>query len=156
MNLPIDIVLPWVNDSDPAWNEEKRKYMDEKTGAIEASNLRFQSWDNLHLWFRAIEECMPWANKVFLVTCGQIPNFLVEDHPKVEIVDHRNFIPEEYLPTFNSNTIEMNMYRIKELSENFILFSDDVFPLQPIAEEYYFKDNKVCDKHRAVWIGNGD
>jgi len=147
MNGPIDIVLPWVDEKDSVWEAEREKYAKE-TGqeGFETSNVRFQSWDNLNLWFRAIEENLPWINKVFLITYGHLPEFLVLDHPKIEIVKHTDYIPREYLPTFNSNTIEMNIHRIPSLSENFILFSDDVFPLQPIEEEYYFKDDMVCDE----------
>lgn len=144
MNSPIDIVIPWVDEKDSKWQEEKRKY---KAGlALESDNIRFQSWDNLHLWFRTIEKCMPWFNRIFLITCGQVPEFLDLDNPRVRLVSHDEYIPSDYLPTFNSNTIEMNIHRIPDLSENFILFNDDVFPLQPIEENYYFRDDKVCDE----------
>ena len=146
MNHPIDIVLPWVDDSDPNWIEEKNKYTAIQSDEFEASNMRFQCWDNLHLWFRAIEVCMPWVNRIFLITCGQIPDFLNLNNRKLRLVRHEEYIPKEYLPTFNSNTIEMNIHRIPDLSENFILFSDDVFPLKPIEEEYYFRENQVCDE----------
>lgn len=145
LNLPIDIVILWVNEKDNDWQKEKNKYVTNETG-FEASNMRFQSWDNLHLWFRAIEECMPWFNKIILVTCGQIPDFLDLNNKRVKLIRHKDFMPNKYLPTFNSNSIEMNIHRIKDLEENFILFSDDVFPLENIPEEYYFKNNMVCDE----------
>ena len=144
MNKSIDIVIPWVDEKDPEWLKSKNAY--EESKGIEGSNIRFQCWDNLHLWFRAVEQCMPWVNKIYLVTCGQVPSFLYLDNPRLRLVRHEDYIPDKYLPTFNSNTIEMNIHRISDLSENFILFSDDVFPLHPIDEEYYFKDNVVCDE----------
>ncbi len=144
MNGPIDIVIPWVNEKDLDWQKNKMKY--EKGTGFESSNMRFQSWDNLHLWLRAIEVCMPWINKIFLITCGHVPTFLDMDNPKLRFVRHDEYIPSKYLPTFNSNTIEMNIYRIKDLSENFILFSDDVFPLHYIPEDYYFRNDIVCDE----------
>ena len=145
MNQPIDIVIPWVDENDDKWQAVKNSFSGDNEN-FETSNVRFQSWDNLHLWFRAIEECMPWVNRIFLITCGQVPNFLNKNNGKLKLVYHEEYIPKEYLPTFNSNTIEMNVHRIKDLSENFILFSDDVFPLKPIPEEYYFKNNVVCDE----------
>lgn len=147
MNNPIDIVLPWVDEKDPIWEAERKEWA-AKCGRdeFETSNVRFECWDNLHLWFRAIEECMPWIHKIFLISYGHIPAFLNVNHPKVRIVRHDEYIPDEYRPTFNSNTIEMNLHRLPDLSENFIIFNDDLFPLQPIAEEYYFKDNMVCDE----------
>lgn len=147
MNSPIDIVIPWVDGTDPAWINERNKYShvkdDDKASFL---NNRYQSWNNLHLWFRAIDECMPWINNVFLITCGHVPEFINQEYDKLKIVKHFDFIPWEYLPTFNSNTIEMNIHRIKELSENYILFNDDVFPLKYIDEDYYFKNDVVCDE----------
>ena len=156
MNQPIDILIPWVDDKDLHWVEQRNFYADRcNQESSEQSNIRFQSWDNLHLWFRAIDECMPWVHKIILVTCGQVPSFLQTDHPKLAIVNHEDYIPSEYLPTFNSNSIEMNAHRIKELSENFILFNDDVFPLLFIEEEYYFKDNMICDEAVENIISTG-
>jgi len=152
MNSPIDIVIPWVDEKDENWQNVKRKY-DKKTEA--SHDVRFQSWDNLHLWFRAIEECMPWFNKVFLITCGQIPGFLNVDNERLVLVNHEDYIPGGYLPTFNSNTIEMNLHRISSLSENFILFSDDVFPLESIQEDYYFQNDVVCDEAVENIIATG-
>ena len=146
-NQPIDIVLPWVDDSDSTWRALKEKNEIKLRGSLfESSNVRFQNWDNLNIWFRAVEKNMPWVHKIFLITFGHLPEFLVEDHPKLEIVRHEDYIPEEYLPTFNSNTIEMNLHRIKKLSENFILFNDDMFPMHYTEEEYYFKNDQVCDE----------
>lgn len=143
----IDIVIPWVDGSDPEWLKVKKQYEKGCENVEEANtDIRYQSWDNLFLWFRAIEKCMPWVNKIFFITCGHIPDFLVTEHPKIRIVRHDEYIPSKYLPTFNSNTIEMNIHRIRDLSENFILFNDDLFPLQAIDEKYYFRNDLPCDQ----------
>lgn len=147
-NGPIDVVIPWVDGADPEWNKLRQQYLIgiEEVQKNSASITRFESWDNLRYVFRGIEKNMPWVNKIFFVTCGHLPSFLNLKCPKLCIVNHKDYIPEKYLPTFNSNTIEINYHRIKELSENFILFNDDLFPLQPIKESYYFKNNCVCDE----------
>ncbi len=147
MNDKIDIIIPWVNGNDLAWREEKKKALEKINPETNAnSNVRYQSWDNLQYIFRGIEKNMPWVNKVYLVTYGHLPDFLNINHPKIKIVYHRDYIPEAYLPTFNSNVIELNYHRIDQLSENFILFNDDCFPIKPIPEEYYFIDNTPCDE----------
>lgn len=145
-NDEIDIVIPWVDGSDPVWRAEKEKYMNAVTDTEANSDIRFQSWDNLQYWFRAVEKFMPWVHKIFFITYGHLPGFLNTEHPKLRILRHTDYIPKEYLPTFNSNTIEMNYHRISDLSENFILFNDDFFPLQDIREDYYFQGNMVCDE----------
>lgn len=144
-NYPIDVVIPWVDGSDKEWQKEKAKYSGE--GELGANTeIRYQDWGNLKYLFRALEKNMPWVNKVFLITWGHIPQFLNTDNPKVRIVNHKEYIPEEFLPTFNSNTIELNVHRIKDLSENFILFNDDLFPLKFTEEDYYFINDLPCDQ----------
>lgn len=146
-NSPIDLVLPWLDDHDPAWQQELqesiRKYPREE-GAD--SHIHFESWDNLHLWFRAVEKFMPWVHRIVLITWGHVPEFLRTDHEKLLIVRHEDYLPAEYRPTYNSNVIELNVHRIKELGENFILFNDDTFPLAPVDESYYFQNNLPCDE----------
>lgn len=146
-NKKIDIVIPWVDGNDPKWLAQKLEMKkiyckDEKSD----SKIRFASWDNLQYWFRAIEKFMPWVNKIFFITWGHIPKFLNVNHPKLRIVRHEEYIPSQYLPTYNSGPIEMNVHRIPDLSENYIMFNDDCIPIQFIPEEYYFKNNMVCDE----------
>ena len=60
-------------------------------------------------------------------------------------VDHSDFIPQDYLPTFNSNVIELCLNRINDLSEQFILFNDDMFILRPMEQDEFFKNGLPCD-----------
>ena len=53
-------------------------------------------------------------------------------HPKLNIVCHEDFIPQKFLPTFNSHTIEWNFHRIPGLTEQFVYFNDDMFLLKPV------------------------
>ena len=141
-NAEIDLILPWVDGNDPLWRAEKNKY----DSSHLVSDVRYESWDNLEYVFRGIEKYMPWVHKVFFVTWGHLPSWLNTSYEKLVVIKHEDYIPKEFLPTFNSNVIEMNYFRIEELSENFILFNDDLFPTQPIPEEYYFKDNLPCEE----------
>ena len=82
---------------------------------------------------RSIEKFAPWIHKVFIVTNGQIPDWLDINHPKVEIITHEMIFPDpSVLPTFSSSSIEMNLHRIPGLSDYFIYFNDDVFLGQPV------------------------
>ena len=143
----IDIIIPWVDGNDPDWQKERdRASKQYRINERANSNVRYESWDNLQFVFRGIERCMPWVNHVFLVTYGHIPPFLNCENEKLKIIKHEDYIPKQYLPTFNSNVIELNYHRIDELEENFILFNDDCYPLKPISENYYFKNGLPCDE----------
>jgi len=139
----IDIVIAWVDGSDAEWLAEKRKY---SAGANTDDRVsRYRDWDNLQYIFRGIEKFAPWVNKVFFVTWGHLPKWLNKEHPKLKIVEHKDYIPKEYLPTFSSHTIELNFHRIKELSEHFIYFNDDMYLLKKTEAEDFFKNGKPCD-----------
>lgn len=139
-NDKIDAVILWVDGNDELWLEEKKKYLPSIDSENNNSN-RFRDWDNLQYWFRSIEMNADWINKIFFVTWGHIPVWLDTSNPKLVVVKHSDFIPKEYLPTYNSNTIELNLHRIKELSENFILFNDDMFIINKTSENDFFKNN---------------
>ena len=110
------------------------------------SAARYRDWGTLRYWFRAVEKYAPWVRKVFFVTCGQKPEWLDLSYEKVVFIQHKDFIPEEYLPTFNSRTIEMNLWRINGLSEHFIYFNDDVFLNRPVTPDNFYKNGhpKLC------------
>ena len=142
-NTAIDFVVTWVDDSDPVWRAKKAEH----TGVGETegnTNVRYRDWDTLKYWFRGVEKFAPWVRYVFFVTDDQKPEWLNVDHPKLKWVKHTDFIPSEYLPTFSSNAIEWNLHRIKELSENFVYFNDDMFLLRPAAAADYFREGLPC------------
>ncbi len=109
-NYPIDFVVTWVDGNDPVWQAEKAKYSPNKNA--DNRNVRFRDWDNMQYWFRAVEKFAPWVNKIHFVTYGHLPKWLNINNPKLNIAKHSDFIPQKYLPTFSSRTIEFNSYII--------------------------------------------
>ena len=134
MNDKIDFVMIWVDGNDPEWRKEKDKYSNKVDNNTDNREARFRDWDNLQYWFRGVEKFAPWVNKIHFVTCGHLPKWLNTENPKLNIVKHKDFIPEKYLPTFNSHTIELNLHRIKGLAENFVYFNDDLFIVKKTKE----------------------
>ncbi|MBJ7687545.1 capsule biosynthesis protein CapG [Weissella confusa] len=139
----IDVVIPWVDGSDPIWNKKKNEYLSGNDESVDEmkSNNRFDDYGTLKYLFRSIEMYMPWVNNVFLVTDHQVPKWL--DVARVKVVDHTEFIDGE-LPTFNSNVIVTSVYKISELSENFILMNDDlVLWNRNLPEDYFINELPV-------------
>lgn len=141
---PIDFVVLWVDDQDPKWQQERAKYRDTVSSETNGDN-RYRDWDLFPYMFRAFEKFTPWVNRIHLVTCGHYPSWLNLTHPKLTLVRHDEFIPAEYLPTFSSNAIELNLHRIPGLSESFVYFNDDFFPIRPLSREAFFKNSLPCD-----------
>lgn len=150
MDNEIDIVVLWVDGSDPEWLKQKAEYQDKKITDANAAN-RFRDWGLMKYWFRSIEAFAPWVRKIHFVTWGHYPEFLKTDHPKLHIVNHRDYLPEECLPTFNANAIEMNIHRIEGLAEQFLFFNDDMFLLRPVSIESFFRNGlPVVEGNEAV------
>lgn len=135
----IDFVLIWVDGNDPKWQTIFMKY---KENDGDKRPLRFRDMGTLRYWFRGVEKFAPWVNKVYFVTCGQRPNWLNTANPKLVCVRHDEFIPEKYLPTFSSHTIEFNLHRIPGLSEQFVYFNDDMFLIRETYRKDFFVDRK--------------
>ena len=145
MNRKIDFVIPWVDGNDPEWNKEKNYYLGKTDYEKDDNNIRYRDWDILKYWFRGVEKYAPWVNKIHFVTWKHIPPWLNVQHPKLHIVNHKDYIPEEYLPTFSSHVIELNMHRIPGLCEDFVYFNDDIFILKPLLKDDFFVDGTPCD-----------
>lgn len=140
----IDFVVTWLDSNDPKWQEEFRKYKGITTTA-DQSKARYRDWDLFKYWFRAVENYAPWVHKVYVITNGKFPDWINPSCDKLVLVKHSDYIPEQFLPTFNSRTIEFYMNRIKGLSEHFVYFNDDMFLNAPITPEYYFRKGLPCD-----------
>lgn len=141
MSGKIDFVITWVDGSDPAWQKSRNSFL--KTGDEDGPFL-YRDWENLQYWFRGIEKYTPWVNKVHFVTCGHLPPWLNTRHPRLNIVKHEDFMPEKYLPTFNSHSIEINLHRIKGLEEQFVYFNDDTFIIDHMQPQDFFKQGLPC------------
>lgn len=142
MNPKIDFVITWVDGNDEEWQKEKSKYI--STPNFDSNKVRYRDWNIIKYLFRSIEKNAPWVNKVYLITWGHIPEWLNINNEKLVIVKHSDYIPEKYLPTFNSCTIELNMEKIKELSENFVYFNDDCILSNKVKPEDFFKKDLPC------------
>ena len=140
----IDFVITWVDGNDEKWLEEKKQFQPIKTDNASSKN-RYRDWGILRYWFRGVEKFAPWVNKIYFITYGHLPEWLNVNNRKLVIVKHTDYIPIEYLPTYNSNAIEMNIFRIKELSEKFVNFNDDMFIINKTRKEDFFKNDKPCD-----------
>lgn len=133
----IDVVVLWVDGSDKNWLKEKSLY----SGKYEDPKL-YRDYGTMKYWFRMLESHVSWINKVFFITNGQIPDWLDLSHPKLRFIKHSDFMPKDYLPTFNSAAIELNLHRIEELSENFIYCNDDMYFINDMKPEQFFSGDK--------------
>lgn len=154
-DLKIDLVYLWVDGNDPKWLEEKEIWR-EKLGiesSPAANNCRFIDNQELKYSLRSVEMNAPWINRIFIVTNGQIPAWLDTTHPKIKIVDHKDIMPANALPTFNSEAIEACLMNIPDLSEYFLYANDDFFINRPVTPDFFFDKNNqpIVRLRRQNW-----
>lgn len=104
---------------------------------------RFSDKDELKYSLRSVEKYANWINNIFIVTNGQVPNWLNTNHSKIRIINHKDIYPNQsHLPTFNSASIECHLHRIKDLSKKFIYLNDDFLFGQPVYLEDFYSRSK--------------
>lgn len=145
VNQPVDVVFTWVDDTDSDW---QRRYEVASTacksdiGLYARDNARFENHNELYYSVHSVLKNLDWVNKIFIVTDNQTPKWFKDiNDDRLVIIDHKQIIDEQYLPTFNSHVIEAYLHKIPNLSENFIYFNDDVFVARPLPREHFFTTN---------------
>lgn len=144
--MDIDFVITWVDMNDPQWQADFAKYSGKpentKNGVSEA---RFRDYGFLKYWFRGVEKFAPWVRKIHFVTSGQKPEWLDENNPKLNLVHHKDYIPEQFLPTYNSVVIERYIHKIPGLAEHFVYFNDDFYIINNVKTDRFFRNGLPCD-----------
>ena len=102
----MDAVITYVDGNDPFWKADYQKYTN-----VPIMDKRFRDWGTLKYLLRGIDKYMPFIDNVYLVVShpSQVPSWA--DQENLRIVLHKDIIPAEFLPTFNSNPIEMHLQK---------------------------------------------
>lgn len=162
--FPIDLVYTWVDGTDPRWLQRRA----ETLGLVDlatrhgeaASDARYLSRDELLYSLRSVERYADFVNHVYVVTDGQHPEWLRDDHPRLTVVDHREiFSDRRCLPTFNSHAIESRLHHIPGLSEHYVYFNDDFFFGRRVEPTKFFHGNglaKFFTSRSLIPVGEPD
>lgn len=124
----MDIVINYANGVSPQWQTQ----------------LLHDKDDSLRYLLRGIEECMAFADKVFLVVAAysQIPEWV--DRSTLQIILHKEIIPAyAYLPAINIAATELFHFKIPGIGEKFIQMRDDTFPVAKCSPEDFFRAGKT-------------
>lgn len=149
MGKDIDFVITWVNEKDPEWRKKKNNILAKLGIPMEkaADDERFRDYGILKYLLRSIEKYAAWVHKIYLITDNQKPSWMKDslENTKLSIVDHRDIIPHQMLPTYNSNAIEFCIDNINGLTENFVEFNDDLLINKAVTPDDFFKNGKPRD-----------
>ena len=147
----IDLVIPWVDNTDLVWKNTyidfcKKHNLNQKI--VELLGSRYGGVRYIDYQLKLFSKNMPWINKIYLLLSNieQAPKDLPDN---CVIVLHKDFIPRQHLPTFNSTTIEMFLWNIPNLSEHFIYANDDMLPIGKLEPSDFFSEDKIKIKWKT-------
>lgn len=153
--MKIDAVITWVDGDDPRHIAKRQQYGDKTIANRDdvAGATRYRSVGEIFYCVASLNKFAPWLNKIYIVTDEQDPmldekikELFPNGHIPMEIVDHKVIFRgyEQYLPTFNSVSIESMTWRIPGLSEYYIEFNDDLILTAPTKpEDFFLEDGTV-------------
>ncbi|MBQ3415268.1 MAG: hypothetical protein IJH39_08010, partial [Clostridia bacterium] len=104
---------------------------------------RFRSYGVLDLQIKLIRKYMPYIKNIFVIVSHeeQVEGIDLSD---AKVITHDQIIPSAYIPCFNSCTIEMFIWKIPGLSEEFVYFNDDTFVIDNVHHTKWFVKGKPC------------
>jgi hypothetical protein len=155
----IDAVVTWVDGADPAHQLKLSAYLAQIGSARggSAHATRFNDAGELDYCLASLLRFAPWLRRIHVVTDMQVPRQLprLAGTPyadRVRLVDHREIFSgfEEFLPTFNSESISSVLWRIPGLAEQFLYINDDMMLLRPVRPSDFFRDGKMVV--RGKWL----
>ena len=141
----IDAVITWVDGSEPNYKLKLEENLKNK----KIINRQYTQANEIDFCVASIIKFAPFVRKIFIVTDKQKPRFSGIRHmvslEKIEIIVHLEIFRDnmDSLPTFNIRSIDALLFKIKNLSNKFIYFNDDMFLIKETSEEEWFKDNKA-------------
>ncbi len=157
---PFDVVYTWADRTDPQWRATRRAEFERfVAGLLEGAALPIAPDDEpggalggFRYSLRSVHRHLRGMRKLFVVA-EQAPDWLVGDHPAVEIVPHLAVFddPPFQLPSYNSQAIEAGLHRIPGLGERFVYFNDYFYLLQRHDAGDFF----TVDVRIRVRLGRG-
>lgn len=146
MNYDVDMIIAYVNNNDSVWRNIYRNYCLQNSLFDRIQQLDKERFDDIGLFrymLLCVNKFMPWLRKIHLIVSNpeQVSPNLIEGIKNINIVYHKDIIPEKYLPTFNSTSIEMYLRRIPDLAEHIIYANDDMYCVKPLKKSDFFTDD---------------
>lgn len=143
----IDFVVPYVNNKDQVWKDTYIKYCtmnNLQNKIVDLLGSRYGGITFIYDQLKLVNKNMPWVNKIYLLISNNEQIDKTKLPENCVVVLHEQFIPRQFLPTFNSCTIEMFLWNIPNLSENFIYANDDMLPIGKMTRYDFFSyDGKI-------------
>ena len=148
MNEDIDVVIPWLNPTDK-WFSQYKKYCENE------NPCRIRDLNTIRPTIKSILKNLPWIRYIWLIVFDeeQYSNLDWEElkNEKIKFVHHRDIIPQEFLPNFNSIITEAFIHNIDGIADYFIFSDDDMIYNRYVPKEHYIFNKKPVHKKKSLY-----
>ena len=163
-NQMMDIVILWVDGSDPELQKKKKVEKQRFFGSLLADkettiddgdyDSRFRDLGQFRYALRSIEQNFPIYRRIFIVTNNQYPKWLNLSHPRIRLIDHSVLKPSRNNQLFNSMAIQSMIHTIPTLSSPFYYMEDDMVFSQKVELHQLFDNEGRCINVQTTHVRN--
>jgi len=138
----VDLVYICTNPSSTKYFRELQHRQQNEASTLkellENITLFHQNYDYFRFFVRSYSEYLQWTRRVYIVVpdAEGAPSF-IRNGTHFYIVPHRQFIPSQYLPTFNTRVVEWHLHRLPQITEEFIVVSQNTFFLYHLLPTHF-------------------
>ena len=125
----IDVVILWVNGTDPLREHALKEYAHEASLDEAATPNRYREWNELYYSLRLLRKHASNLGTIFIVTGGERP-YYADELGSVVWLDNRDFVPT--IPTFSSYAVQFSLsMEMHRFTDPFVVMDDDCFVMRP-------------------------
>jgi len=148
----VDIVYCYADNKDPERIRQKQSLISETDfenplAKQAIAQQRFNDYGEFRYSLRSVVKFASWFRNLYIITATPNITWLRpygNGHNVFIIPDERLFPSGEYLPNFNSGSLETLFDKIPGLSEHFLYFNDDTFLGNYVTKNDFFTHDGRC------------
>eukprot|EP00912_Choanoflagellata_sp_UC4_P000249 UC4_evm2s157 len=149
----LDVVITWLNASDPVWRaaDGNDKDMAEVNPVAMANVDLSDTFVELKYVIKGLKTHMQKQLGTIYVVHSELhnPPAYLNQSADLVFVNHSQLLERKYRPTFNRNAITSVLHRIEKLRPWYLMLDDDMFLTAPFDWLDFFRDGKAVTHNYA-------
>lgn len=129
-------IITYVDDTDEYWRKEYNRYFN----TIYKESIYFKQNNLINVVLKSVKKYLSWIDDIILIVSSKSQLKNIDNCNECIIIEHKDFIPEKFLPTFNSNTIESFFGNLNLNLENIVYSNDDILFLKKTDKDLFFNE----------------
>lgn len=124
----IDIVYIWLDQKSRIYLKDWK--IMENWISLDQTFITDKPPNFIQYFLRFIWKNVKWVKRIhIIVPTIDYLRYVNISHPKIHVIEHKDFINEEFLPNFNWRAVLSHIINIDAISPHFLLFTDTMYPV---------------------------